>query len=79
MSDPITVEMLADKCNMNRDTFIRKFTKIMGITPYAYLKNLRLRTAKILKRNGLPLSEIASLTGYSDSTSLLHALNTHKG
>ncbi len=78
MNEPITVEMLADKCKMNRDTFIRKFTKIMGVTPYAYLKNLRLRTAKMLKSDGLTLSKIASLTGYSDSSSLLHALNNSK-
>ena len=78
MSEPITVEMLAEKCYMNKDTFIRKFTKVIGSTPYAYLKSLRLRTAKLLKADGVPLSDIAKITGYSDASSLLHALNSYK-
>lgn len=78
MSEPITVEMLAEKCYMNKDTFIRKFTKAIGTTPYAYLKSLRLRTARLLKTDGVPLSDIAKITGYSDASSLLHALNSYK-
>ena len=74
MHEPLSVVMLADACGMNKDSFIRRFTRVIGSTPYAYLKNLRIRTANILKEDGVKLSEIARLTGYADPSSLIHAL-----
>lgn len=74
MSEPITVEMLADTCGMNKDSFIRRFNRVMNTTPYAYLKNLRIRTAMRLREEGMRLSDIAKQTGYSDTSSLLHAM-----
>lgn len=74
MHEPITVEMLADECGMNKDSFIRRFNRVMDDTPYSYLKNLRIRTAIRLREEGLRLSDIAKQTGYSDTSSLLHAM-----
>lgn len=70
----LSVSELATEAYMNCDSFIRRFRRALGITPYAYIKQLRLRTASYLRESGMALSEIASETGYSDATSLLHAL-----
>lgn len=74
-NEPIGVDMLAEMCNMNKNNFIRRFSKEIGITPYAYLKKLRMRVARRLRAGGATLTEIAEAVGYSDATSLLHALN----
>jgi AraC-like DNA-binding protein len=73
-SKKLKVSDLAKSCYMNEDSFIRRFRRSIGITPYAYIKKLRIRTAFYLRDLGLPLEKIARQTGYSDSASLLHAL-----
>jgi len=78
MGDPITVAEIAKMCHMNEDALIRRFTKVMGTTPYAYLKSLRLRRALLLRDTGLSWSEIAKEVGYTDAASLLHAMTPTK-
>ncbi len=78
MNEKLTVNDIARDCYMNSDSFIRRFSRIVGITPHAYLKNLRLRTARYLKESGMNLCQIAFETGYSDSSSLSHALKNSK-
>lgn len=73
----ITVSELAKRHYMSEDGFIRHFRRILGITPYAYLKNLRIRTARYMMEDGIGLAKIAEATGYSDSASLLHAVSNN--
>jgi len=74
IGQPLSVSELAANAYMNCDSFIRRFRRALGITPYAYIKQLRLRTASYLRESGMTLSAIASETGYADATALLHAL-----
>lgn len=78
LAENIRIADIAQACYMNEDSFIRRFSRAVGTTPYAYLKNLRLRTAAYLRTSGLSLSEVAQKTGYSDASSLLHALKGQK-
>ncbi len=73
-AEKITVCELAEKYHVNQDSFIRRFRRSVGITPYAYLKKLRIRTAFYLRDLGYTLDEAARQTGYSDAASLLHAI-----
>lgn len=75
LSEPLTVESIAGECYLNKDSFIRRFSKHVGTTPYAYIKRLRILTARRLRADGMSLAEVALQTGYSDASSLLHALN----
>ena len=77
LHESISVSHLAQSVYMNEDSFIRRFHKVVGTTPYAYLKNLRLRTALYLRNSGMGLAEIAKEVGYSDASSLLHALKAY--
>ena len=77
LHESISVSHLAQSVYMNEDSFIRRFHKVVGTTPYAYLKNLRLRTALYLRNSGMGLTEIAKEVGYSDASSLLHALKPY--
>ena len=79
LDEKISVRELAEECFLSEDGFIRRFTKKTGITPYAYLKELRIRTAILLRAEGFTLDEIASRVGYADASSLLHAVGNRTG
>ena len=74
MNENLSINDIARECYMTPDSFIRRFSRTIGITPHAYLKELRLRTARYLKEGGMSLSQIAIEVGYSDPSSLSHAL-----
>ena len=76
MNEKLTVNEIARECYMNPDSFIRRFSHVVGITPHTYLKNIRLRTACYLKESGMSLAQIASDVGYSDASALCHALRS---
>ena len=54
--------------------FIRKFKKNIGVTPYAYILNLRLGVAGELRAGGMSLSEAAARVGFHHPSSYCHAL-----
>ena len=70
-----SVAEIAAKCYMSTDGFIRKFTRIVGETPYSYIKNLKIRTALMLRAEGATVTEAAIACGYSDASALLHAIS----
>lgn len=76
----ISVNSLALKYNLEKNVFIRKFKKHTGITPYSYIKNLRLNFAlSLIMDSSYSLSEIAEKSGYGDSVSLSHAVKKAYG
>lgn len=74
LGERLSVSELAAKHFITPDALIRRFKKSIGITPFAYLKQLRLRTARYMLDGGDTLSEAAAACGYSDSSALLHAM-----
>ena len=78
LSEPITIGEIARQCHRDEDALIRRFTKAMGTTPYAYLKDLRLRQVRILRGEGRSWQRIATEVGYRDAAALLHALENTK-
>ena len=74
----ITVEAMASMSYLNVDYFIRKFKKETGITPYAYLSDLRKSIAATLITGGATLKEAAEAVGYEHSSSLCNALKSSK-
>ena len=73
-----TVEGIAKKCFMSTDGFIRKFTRLVGETPYSYFKKLKVRIACTLRAEGVSLERVAEKCGYSDASALLHAIASEK-
>lgn len=74
LESDITVAEIAKESYMSVDGFIRRFTKVVGCTPYTYIKTLRIRTAMLMRQQGVDLGEIAKQVGYSDTSALLHAI-----
>lgn len=63
----ISFAELADESGCSEGHFYRRFKETTGKTPSAFLKEIRIRNACHLLRNtNLPMSEIATLSGYQD-------------
>ncbi len=77
-SEQITVTALASEAGFEVNYFIRHFKKVMGMTPYAYLRSYRLLKAKTLISQGKSLAEAAALVGYENASSLSRALGSAK-
>lgn len=78
ISTDISIQEIAIKSHMSYYGFIRRFKNALGITPYTYLKQLRIRTANVLRDEGATLEEAAEKCGYSDPSTLLHAISREK-
>ena len=70
----LTVNDIASRCFMSTDGFIKKFTRIVGESPYSYIKKLRITMAKVMITEGSSTCEAATACGYADASSLLHAI-----
>jgi transcriptional regulator GlxA family with amidase domain len=63
----LTINRLANKCNMSSRTFIRKFTTTTGNTPLEYVQRVRVEAAKrLLEKGKLTVEQVCLETGYGD-------------
>jgi len=63
----LSLRTLAEACRLSVTHFSRAFRETTGQTPHRWLVERRLqRSADLLKRTDLPLSEIALLCGFAD-------------
>ena len=77
-SEPLTIEDMMDGIPLSKYHFIRVFKRIMGTTPYNYLTNFRINSAKIfLRTTDMPISEIADKCGFSDTSSFISQFKRH--
>lgn len=63
---PIDVAELGDRVGMSRYHFIRVFHRATGLTPSAFLRQVRLSRARDLIASGGELADIAADTGFAD-------------
>ena len=74
----ITVQEIADHVNLSRSYLYKMFIKNLGISPQRYLINLRMYKATLLlKGTKLPIGEVASSVGYSDSLLFSKTFSKH--
>lgn len=65
----LALEEIAAAAYLSEYHFARLFKQITGLTPHAYLANVRLeRARKLLAETALPVSEIASMVGYQSQS-----------
>lgn len=71
ISRNITLEELANICNCTPVQFARKFHAHYGVRPHAYVLRRKVeRACDHLRKDRLPLKEIALLSGFSDQSHL---------
>ena len=63
------VAAMVDISSLPERSFIRRFTKAVGMTPINYVHALRLEEAKqMLETTDLPIEAVADETGYEDTS-----------
>ena len=77
-AEPLSVRQLSDQAGFEENYFIRRFSKVMKQTPYAYLRNYRLMQARNLLGTGLSMEKTAERVGYASAVSLARALRQGK-
>ncbi|MBR6737739.1 MAG: helix-turn-helix transcriptional regulator [Clostridia bacterium] len=76
----ITIEELADICNISKYHFCRVFNKVMAVSPVEYLISYRLKIADImLKDSNETISTIAEKCGFEDKSYFCRCYKKHKG
>lgn len=71
-SQIITIDDIIAEIPVSKFYFIRVFKRIMGTTPYNYLTNYRINSAKLsLRTTDMPVSEIAYKCGFSDTSNFI--------
>ncbi|ATQ73993.1 AraC family transcriptional regulator [Massilia violaceinigra] len=79
IGNTLRVEELADIANLSRFHFIRRFRKMTGVTPIAFVQARRTSMAKTLLRKGGNPSSIALITGFADQSHLTRWLKACYG
>lgn len=76
LDEPVTVNELAERVCMSPSAFAHLFRESIGVSPYQFVKGVRLERARILLvEDALSVSETARRVGYS---SLSHFTNEFK-
>ena len=79
-SDAITIDDILENIPLSKYHFIRVFKRVMGTTPYNYLTNYRINSAKIfLRTTEMSVSEIACKCGFSDTSNFIVQFKKHTG
>jgi transcriptional regulator GlxA family with amidase domain len=65
---PIAIQALAEVLSTSQPTLVRRFRRALGVTPKAYVQQLRLQAAtRMLEKSNRSVDRIAELIGFSDS------------
>jgi AraC-like DNA-binding protein len=66
----VRIQMLADLCGISEFHVIRVFRRFVGVSPYAYLIQLRVNRAQALLCQGAGVADVAYACGFSDQSHL---------
>ncbi|MCP3709301.1 AraC family transcriptional regulator N-terminal domain-containing protein [Paraburkholderia sp. CNPSo 3274] len=76
----ITIDDIARAVGASTSTLAHSFKEIIGVSPYHFLKQLRLERARVLMiREGWGVSEAAARTGYASPSHFVKAFTSYFG
>jgi len=76
----LTLDVLAEIADLSKFHFLRQFAQVVGMTPGAYLRTLRLcHASRQLRRSHASILEIALKVGFADHPSFSRAFARHMG
>lgn len=79
LAQSLDVQTLAARAAMSERTFLRNFTRSVGMTPARFVETVRLDQARAYLAAGLSLKEIASKVGYASGVQLSRAFDRRFG
>ena len=68
LARPPTLAELAAIAGLSRYQLLRRFARVYGLTPHAWLLQQRAERVRRLIRDGLPLAEAAAAAGFADQS-----------
>lgn len=78
--DSVSLDRLSEVAELSKYHFLRQFAQIVGMTPGAYLRTLRLcQAARMLRTTPTPILDIALAIGFADHPSFSRAFARHMG
>ncbi len=79
-SQSISIDDMTETIHMSKYHFIRRFSRIMGMTPYSYLMNYRITISKtLLRTTDKTIDEIARLCGFMDTSNFIAKFKRNTG
>lgn len=66
----VRLGQIAAECGLSSFQLIRIFQRVLGVSPYAYVVQLRVNKARELLHQGVGVSEVAYSCGFSDQSHL---------
>ena len=78
-ADDLSLDALAAEAGLSTHHLIRAFRRAVGMTPHAYLVDVRVRRAKDLLRRGETPAEAAAAVGFADQAHLTRAFKARVG
>ncbi len=66
----VTLQSLTTLSGLSSYHLVRVFRATVGLTPHAYLEQIRINQAKKLLQSRTPITEVAFLTGFTDQSHL---------
>ncbi|USD67201.1 AraC family transcriptional regulator [Vibrio sp. SCSIO 43136] len=80
ISEPISIDDLAELLHCSKFYFLREFKKLMDVTPYQYIMGKRLEQAKSkLNAPEVNIAEISHQFGFNDQSHFTRAFKGHYG
>ena len=68
LEESLNLDRLADEANLSKYYFSRVFRDEVGQTPWAYVREARIKKAKTLLEEGVPPAEVAVESGFFDQS-----------
>lgn len=77
--EPVSLSALGSLAGLSKYHLVRAFRESYGLTPHAYLLNLRVNRAKAFLRAGEELAAVAQQSGFCDQSHLHRVFVRHVG
>lgn len=72
LAEPLSLGELCGRLDITQYQLIRLFKRVTGMTPHAYIQQLRLDTACKYLADGRPIGDTAIAAGFYDQSALTH-------
>lgn len=80
LAEPWTLDALADEIHLSRSQLARSFAATVGISPMAYLRQMRVeRMARLLVSTDLSIAEAARSVGWRNQFHASQCFHAHYG
>ena len=80
LSEPLTLEDIAAKANLNKTYFTTLFKKLNGVTPWEYLTARRIeKSFELLSRRDINILEVANSCGFNNASNFNRAFRKVTG